>query len=148
MRLSRLIGAFTVAILVTAFTSCNSTNSATTPSTTPVTSATPVVNKTDTFQGVLNPNGGVTNQFTASVAGGFIATLVSVQPDSTLPIGFGVGVVNGANCQLQALNDTAAEGAIISANLSSAGSYCVRVYDASGTVMAPENFVVTVFHPQ
>jgi hypothetical protein len=148
VRLARLTSAFTAAILFVSSIGCNST-SATTPSTSlTTTSTTPVVNKTDTFQGVLNPNGGVTNQFTASAAGTFIATLVSVDPDATLPIGFGVGVVNGTNCQLQITNDSAVAGAIISANLLSAGAYCVRVYDATATVVAPETFVVTVFHPQ
>lgn len=116
-------------------------------SSTPTTPTTPAPTVTDTFSGSLNPNGAVTHPFTAAAAGAISASLSALAPDDTLKIGVALGTWNGAACTLVITNDSAAKGATVGGTISSAGNYCVRVFDATGNVASTITYTVTVTHP-
>ncbi len=134
---ARLALALAVALAATA---CSDVG--TTPTTTGTTT-------TETFTGTLTPNGGTTFSFVASTSGTISATLTSVSPDSTLPIGFALGTWNSTSlfCTATVFKDNAVQGNTISGAASLAGSYCVHVYDASSTVMQTESIQIDVSHP-
>jgi hypothetical protein len=115
---------------------------------TPTTPTTPTTT-TDTFAGTLNPNGAVTHSFVVQTAGIITASLTSLTPDSTLRIGLSLGTWNSATslCQIILANDEATEGTVMTGSTSSSGTFCVRVYDAAGTVPAPQSYEVAVIHP-
>jgi hypothetical protein len=123
---------------------CGSSSNPTTP--TPVTT-------TDTFTGSVNQNGAKTHQFSTVAAGQVVATLKTVGPDATKPIGFAIGTFstdatgNGI-CQLVDAADIAIQGAVLTASASTAGKYCVRIYDTgSVTAATPFTYTITVVHP-
>lgn len=103
-------------------------------------------NFTETFTGVLNQNGAVTFPFTVTAAGTATATLASVLPDNTVPLGFAMGTWNGTSCQSVISNDNATEFTQIVGSVGSAGSLCLRVYDI-GRVASTAKFTITVVHP-
>ena len=117
--------------------------------TTPTTPTTPTIT-TDTFTGTLTAASGVTNTFTTATSGTIAATLTAVGPDSTKVIGFALGsYITTLNvCQVVLANDIALQGAILTGQASTTGTYCVRVYD-TGQVTAdtPFTFTITVAHP-
>ena len=126
---------------VLALAGCNNNSTPTTPTGTTT---------TDTFAGTLNPSGGVTSNFTTQTSGTVVATLTTVGPDSTKPIGFALGTFNTVVnvCTIVLANDLALQGAILQASASSAGTYCVRVYD-TGSVPTDTGatYTITVNHP-
>jgi hypothetical protein len=133
--------AWVIVFGVLALAGCNNT----TPPTTPTGASTTV-----TFTGSVNQSGAVTNSFATVTSGTVTATLTTVGPDVTKPIGFALGTFNttASTCQIVLANDLALQGATLSAAASSAGTYCVRLYD-TGFVVAdtPSTFTVTVVHP-
>ena len=112
------------------------TNTPTTP-TTPTTPNTPAV--TETFNGTLTKNGGLTFPFTAT-AGGTVAVTLSSVADSSLQIGLSLGTWTGSACQIVIANDAAAQSAIVTGTVTSAASLCVRVYDPAEKVSNPSRF--------
>jgi hypothetical protein len=120
-------------------------------STTPVTPTPTIV--TDTFTNnttPLAPNGAFSYSFSTTTSGTVTATLTSVLPDATKVIGFQMGIWTAATntCTAVQSNDAALQGAVFTATASTAGTYCVRVYDIGQiTADAPVTFVVTVSHP-
>lgn len=114
--------------------------------TAPTDNTTEATNFTETFTGNLGRNGAVTFPFTASTKGTATATLVSIQPDNTVPLGFAMGTWNGTACQSIISNDNAIEFTQIIGSVGSAGALCLRVYDI-GRVTTTTKFTVTVVHP-
>lgn len=108
---------------------------------------------TDTFTGTLTRNGAVTHLFATTLSGNITATITSLAPestgtpDTTIVIGMALGTWNGADCQIAAANDQAAQGAVIVRTASSLGNFCLRLYDAKGTLAEPTSYEVKVEHP-
>ena len=138
----RPIARILLCLLALAPAACSNNSTATIP--------TPVIT-TDTFTGTLNQNSAVTNTFTTKTAGPVSATLTTVAPDATLRMGFSLGTYNTTLgvCQIVLDNPLALQGAILSGTASTAGTYCIRVYDI-GQITAdngPFSFTLTVVHP-
>ncbi len=137
----RPIGRIVLCVLGLALAGCTSNTTPTTPSGTTT---------TDTFNGTLTAASGITNTFTTANAGTVTATLAAIGPDSTKYVGFAMGTYNTTLnvCQIVLANDLALQGAILHGTASTAGTYCVRIYD-TGQVTAdtPFTFTITVDHP-
>lgn len=103
----------------------------------------------DTFTGTVNLNGGVTHTFNVAAAGTVIATLTTVTPDSTIPLGFALGTWNNssATCTLTIVKDDAVQGFIHTGIASGLGTLCVRVYDAAARLTQPLEYSISVEHP-
>lgn len=141
----RLLPGTLLLALATSLAGCNdSTNNTPTTPTTPTTPNTPAV--TETFNGTLTKNGGLTFPFTAT-AGGTVAVTLSSVADSSLQIGLSLGTWTGSACQIVIANDAAAQSAIVTGTVTSAASLCVRVYDPAEKVSTPVDFTVSVAHP-
>lgn len=109
---------------------------------------------TEEFSGTLALNGAFSYPFTVVTAGGIVATLTTLTPAGSpigtaaaSPIGMSLGTWNGSACQQVLSNDAAIQGTVVVGQTSSSGTFCVRVYDAVGTVAVPESYVVNVSHP-
>lgn len=103
-------------------------------------------NYTETFAGVLSRNGALTFPFTATASGTATATLASVLPDNTVPLGFALGTWNGQSCNSVISNDNAIEFTQITGTIGTAGQLCLRIYDI-GRVATTTKFTLTVVHP-
>ena len=101
---------------------------------------------TETFTGLLNRNGAITFPFTALAPGTATATLASVLPDNTVPLGFAMGTWSGNTCNSVISNDNSIEFTQIIGSIGSAGLLCLRVYDI-GRVATTATFTITVVHP-
>lgn len=139
-----LPGAIVMSVLLGVVAACGSSTSTTSP--TPVTT-------TSTFTGSVSQNGAVVNTFTTATAGQIIASLKAVGPDATKALGFALGSIstdlnNKQVCQVVLDAPQALQGQQLTGSASTAGTYCVRVYD-SGAVTAgtPFTYTVTVSHP-
>ena len=105
----------------------------------------------DTFSGTLTLNGAQTFLFTVSTTGSISAaltTLTSSAPGATVvPIGIALGTWNGAACQVVLASDAVLQSSSVPGQVNATGTFCLRVYDAIGTVTPPESYVITVTHP-
>ena len=119
-------------------------------SSTPTTPTPTIVTDTFTNPSPLGPNGAFTHTFSTAAAGTVTATLTTVAPDSTVVLGFQMGIWTSATstCSAVLSNDAAVQGSLLSASAASAGTYCVRIYDI-GKISAdkPTNYTITVGHP-
>ncbi|HEX5473125.1 MAG TPA: hypothetical protein VFX12_00575 [Vicinamibacterales bacterium] len=106
----------------------------------------PVQTITQTFTGTLTPSGGETHPFTATNAGAITATLSAVGSGTAVTMGLSIGTWDGAACHIVVANDQAVAGSSLGGNASSAGNYCVRLYDV-GTLTGPTAYTVVVVHP-
>jgi hypothetical protein len=111
---------------------------------------------TETFTGLLNPNGANVVSFVTQSGGAVVATLTSVGPDATQTIGFSMGTFNTASntCTTIFDNTAALQSASFNTQASTIGAYCVRVYDNGSVATAVANgtataftYTVTVSHP-
>jgi hypothetical protein len=116
----------------------------TTPPTTPTP---PAATVTESFSGSLSKNGGVTFSFTVGATGQVTATLATLTAADGTKVGLSLGNWNGTTCQVVLANDNAIQGTFVTGTMSSAGSLCVRLYDAAGTVEGTASFRVDVVHP-
>ena len=124
--------------------------------TTTISPTVPNAPTTQTFTGLLNPNGANVASFVTETGGAVVATLTSVGPDATQTIGFSMGTFNTASntCTTVFDNPAALPSANFNTQASTVGAYCIRVYDngsvatavASGTATA-FTYTVTVVHP-
>ncbi len=102
--------------------------------------------------GSVTPNGAFTHPFNTNSFGSVQVTLVSLEAegggDSEEPvvIGLALGTWSGQACQVVLANDRATQGVIITGNVGSVGSLCVRVYDV-GTLSGTASFQVQIVHP-
>ena len=99
----------------------------------------------ETFNDVLNPNGGRTHTFVAERAGSVTATLNAIEADPVPVIGMCLGTFNGLACQVILANDNAQVGQTITGTATSSGVFCVRIYD-TGRLTQNVNYTVTVTH--
>jgi hypothetical protein len=129
-----------LAALLIAAAGCSSNDTSTAPA--------PVVpTLAETFTGTLTPRGAISYSFTVTGVGSITATLTSLLPDSARPVGLSLGTWNGSICQVVLSNDNTIQGQEVVGQSSGTGSFCVRVYDAGGTVTQPQSYVVDVAHP-
>jgi hypothetical protein len=107
---------------------------------------------TETYIGTLIPASAGTFSFTTLTGGSVIATLTTLGPDNTKTVGFSLGNFNPAAnvCSVTLDNTAATQGFAFTANASSIGTYCVRIYDDGQTTAdnVPYTFTITVTHPQ
>lgn len=115
--------------------------------TTPTT-PTPPAMVTETLTGTVTVNGAQTQSFTTEAAGSVTATLTMLAPNSSATIGLSLGIFTPTanTCQIVVANDAAVQGTRVTGSVSSAGSYCVRIYDV-GQLTAAANYTITVEHP-
>jgi hypothetical protein len=107
----------------------------------------PSDNKTDTFNGTVNPQGFTQHPFTVDKTGEISIKITSLAPLNNVPLGViwaqadssgaCVSVIQSA---IANLNIPAIAGQIFS------GNYCVLVYDL-GILTDPETYTITVSHP-
>ena len=128
------------AALLLVVSACGSDDSVDTPTTPPPTDV------TEAFQGVLALNGAFTHSFTLTGASQITAQLVSLSPDSTLAVGLALGTWNGSICQIVLANDQTKQGDVVVGATNSPGDFCVRIYDASGTIVQAQAYLIHVFH--
>jgi hypothetical protein len=119
---------------------CSNNDATTTP-------ASSTASSTDTFTGTLSSGGGFTYPIVVLAAGSISAQITSLVPDSNQVVGIALGTWNGNACQLLLTNDTAVQSSSVSGQATVSGDFCVRVYDAAGTVTTPETYIVQVVHP-
>ena len=105
------------------------------------------INITETFTGTITKNGAVSFPFNALSQGTATATLTTVAPDATIPIGISVGVWNGTSCTSAIANDNALQGFTLTASVNAPGSLCLRLYDAGARIVDTITFTVEVIHP-
>ena len=142
----RLIpGLLLLAVFATSAAACNKSDTTSTVTTPTTTTTTTMV--TELFSGTLTRNGASTYPFTATAGGTVTATMTTLTPDSTLPIGLSLGTWTGSACQVIIDNNSATQAAAISGTVTSAASLCVRVYDPAEKVTTPSDFTVTIVHP-
>ena len=110
------------------------------------------VDVTETFTGTVNPAAGSTHSFTTLLGGAVTATLTAVGPDATKNVGFSLGTFNSTLnvCSAVLDNPAALQAFEFKANVSTLGSYCVRIYDNGNitTDAIPYTYTITVTHPQ
>jgi hypothetical protein len=103
--------------------------------------------------GTLAANGAFTYPFTITMPGSMQAQLVvlkpadeSFAPETASPVGLALGTWNGSICQIVLADDVTKQGDVVPGNASAAGDFCVRIYDASGTLPRPQAYQITVSH--
>ena len=109
------------------------------------TQPTPLADVTEEFTGTLTVNGGRTHPFTTAGSGNITVTVAELTPNSEAEIGVSLGTWNQATCQIVIARDRATTTAVVIGTAGSAGSYCVRVYDA-GALSATTDYKLTVVH--
>jgi hypothetical protein len=97
--------------------------------------------------GSVTPNGAFTHPFVTQSFGTVTATVVTLGPDPEALIGVALGTWNGALCQVILANDQAKQGTIVTGNVSSIGTLCLRVTDARGTLPGEATFDIQLVHP-
>lgn len=97
--------------------------------------------------GSITRNGAFTHPFVVFSFGTVQATLVALEPDPAGIVGLALGTWNGASCQVIIADDDATQGVVVTGSAASAGSLCVRVYDANGTLPGPVSFSIQLVHP-
>ena len=103
------------------------------------------VSVSETFNDVLNPNGGRTHPFVAERAGTVTAVINSLAPDAAVVIGLSLGTWNGVSCQVILANDNAQVNQTLTGSATGIGGFCVRVYD-TGRLTQNVEYSVTVTH--
>ena len=106
----------------------------------------PAPTVTETFEGALNPNNGVTHTFSTAATGTVQAVLTQISPDATMAVGLVLGTWNGFACTASMSLDAAVQGNALTGSVSGAGTLCVRIHD-NGKVAAPLTYKITVTHP-
>ena len=108
--------------------------------------APPPATLTDSFSGTLSLHGATAYSFNVTGAGNITAQLTTLSPDAMNPVGLSLGTWNGSICQVILSNDNSIQGGQVVGTASATGSFCVRIYDAAGTVVAPQTYTIDVFH--
>ena len=131
-----------LAVTVTGPACGSNTGSPTTPSTPSVTR--------DVFEGTLSAAGSSFYSFTVVEAGAVHVTLVSLVSDAppspiSVSVGLGVGMPNGAGCDLTQ-SVTAAPALVSQLTVPmAAGIYCAKLFDV-GNVLTTVRFAVRIVH--
>jgi hypothetical protein len=103
--------------------------------------------KTETFSGNVKVGGTVAFPFTVVNPGQIQVGITALAPISTLTMGIALGFWDPATltCTQQLSNPSATLGVPYAANPSSAGEYCVGIFDV-GNVSVSSDFTLTVLH--
>jgi hypothetical protein len=112
-------------------------------SSTPTTPAAPT--STETFTGTVSAGGVSFNSFTVAQTGTLTATLVSLSPQATITMGFGIGQPATTGCSLISADETSRVGSVLQGTIDP-GTFCVELYDI-GNVQGSVDYTVTVDHP-
>jgi hypothetical protein len=140
----RLLPGILLFALTAGVAGCN--DDVTTPTTT--TTSTPATTTTETFSGTLTRNGASSTTFTANAGGTVTATLTTLTPDGTVPVGLSLGTWTGSSCQVSGIsNDAAVQGTVVTGTVNSAAALCIRIYDAAEKVTTTMSYTITVVHP-
>ena len=104
---------------------------------------------TETFNGTLTINGAQTHPFTTQDRGSLTATLTTLGVESGVTVGLSLGIFSPSTnqCQIVVDNVAALQGTRLTGEVSSAGNYCLRIYDASARLTASANYTITLDHP-
>ena len=106
----------------------------------------PVIS-TETFTGTLTVNGGQTHQFFTGATGTIVATLTSLGENPPEMVGFSMGTMAGASCNIVVANDRAVVTSVVTGTVGTlSGALCMRVYDV-GRLTGPVDYTFTVSHP-
>jgi hypothetical protein len=117
-----------------------------------ITEPPPTTTVTATFPGVLTLNGARTHTFTVTAGGSITAQLTTMtmqDPDDkspVVPVGLSLGTWNGSICQIVLDNGATNPGQVVLGQTTAIGDFCVRIYDATGTVVKPQSYVIDVFY--
>ena len=142
----RLLPGILLCALMISVAGCDDNNDTPTTPTTPSTPSTPTT--TETFTGTLTRNGASSTAFNATAGGTVTATLTTLEPDGTIPVGLSLGAWTGSACQVSGIaNDAAVQGTVVTGTVTSAAALCVRIYDAAEKVSTTMNYTITVVHP-
>jgi hypothetical protein len=132
-----MIGVLVLILTAGALTACgDDTPAAPTPD-----SPTEVI---DTFAGTLTPNGGITHTFVVERAGTATVRVVALTPSDAV-VGLGMGPLSGQACSQTIARDNANASTVL-VGTASAGNFCVRVFDAAGSLTGPVDYELTVTH--
>jgi hypothetical protein len=110
----------------------------------PTTPTDPPTEITESIAGTLTPNGGRTHTFTVQRAGEVIARIDSLAPEAT--IGISLGPMSVQACSARVSQDNAVAATTLAGQASSAGTFCVRVYDSQGSLSGPVDYAITLRH--
>lgn len=149
----RSVSALLLAALLAATAGCN--RNASTPTSastgTTTTSGTIVV---ETFSGVLNRSGGITHTFVTNSFGSVQLLLLAlerqyepVEGAEAPTIGISLGTWNGTSCSAVIAQDRATVSASVLGTANAAGMFCLRAYDANGSLAGPTAYTIQVSHP-
>ena len=137
--LRRIACGLSLAVVLALAAGCGNTTVTTlTPTTTPT---------TDTFSGLLHAQSTNVFSFLVNAGGSVTATLTAVGPDATQTIGFSLGTFDAATntCTVVFDNTAALQAAVFNTQSSTAGTYCVRLYDNGSVSTAVANGTATAF---
>jgi hypothetical protein len=93
----------------------------------------------------LTPHGGVTHPFVVQRAGDVTVRIDVLEPAEAV-IGISLGPLSAQACSAIIARDNATVGQSILGTATTTGSFCVRVYDAGGTLTAPVAYRISVQH--
>jgi hypothetical protein len=99
---------------------------------------------TEAFCGTLTLNGAKTHTFTVTASGGITAQLTDWMPDPNLQVGLSLGTWNGSLCQVVIDHPNATQGQVVAGQTNATGDFCVRIYDAFGTIVDPQTYTIAV----
>lgn len=146
-------GRFVPALLLAAVAGCNN-NTQTPTSATTGTGTTTTTVVVETYTGVLNRFGGVTHTFVTNSFGSVQLILLSLDRQyepaegaENPTIGISIGTWNGTACSAVVAQDRAAASASILGTANAAGMFCLRAYDANGSLGGPTAYTIQVTHP-
>jgi hypothetical protein len=98
----------------------------------------------------LSPNGAASFFFNVPQSGSVAARIVSLEPDASVTVGFGIGLWDGVACQTipGVWADRATVGSVVQGIVTQAGisSLCVRIYDSTGLLPQPTFFQIHITH--
>jgi hypothetical protein len=110
----------------------------------PTTPTDPPTEISEAIAGTLTPNGGRTHTFTVQRAGDVSARIDSLTPEAT--IGISLGPMSVQACSLSVAQDKATATTTIVGQASSAGNFCLRVFDSEGSLTGPVDYTITLRH--
>jgi hypothetical protein len=100
---------------------------------------------TETFTGTVPAGGLAYNNFSVAQTGTLTAAIVSLTPQTTITMGFGIGQPAATGCTLISYDETARVGSVQQGTVNP-GTFCVELYDI-GNVQGSVNYQVSVDHP-
>jgi hypothetical protein len=107
---------------------------------------------TDTFSNILTLNGARVHTFTVTAGGSITALLTNLRvpvdeslPAGTpVPVGLSLGTWNGSICQIVLDNPSSLQGSVVVGQTTATGTFCTRIYDATGSVVEPQSYTIEV----